>query len=83
MENSNRNLILISDQIKELERELRVRKSAYSRWVNEGKMKPEVARKQYDAMEAALITLRIVQDGREKVKYGQQSEIFKHKNKTP
>lgn len=45
------------DQIGELERELKVRERVYARWVQTGKMKPEVAGRQVEHMQAARDTL--------------------------
>lgn len=44
-------------QIAELERELKVRARVYARWVQTAKMKPEVASRQIEHMEAARDTL--------------------------
>lgn len=52
----------IEDQIKEIQREIKLRKSTYSRLVKAGKMKKETARKQYDLMTDVLETLTIYRD---------------------
>ena len=52
----------VEQQIVEVERELKLRKSTYSRLVKNGKMKPETARKQYELMKDVLETLIIYRD---------------------
>lgn len=44
------------------ERELKLRKSTYSKLVREDKMQPHDAREEYDAMEAIVTTLRALAD---------------------
>lgn len=48
----------INEQIKEVERELLMRRRVYSGKVKAGKMKAENARKSYDLMKAVLDTLK-------------------------
>lgn len=47
----------LTEQIKEVEREIAMRKSAYPRWVSAGKMTQAAADRQIRNMEAVLATL--------------------------
>lgn len=51
----------IADQIKELEREMGMRRRMYPQWVERGTLTKEKATKQLDAMGAALKTLQKLQ----------------------
>lgn len=53
--------IPLEDQIAELQRELRVRKTVYAKWIEDKKMRPEIAERQVGRMEAALATLMSLQ----------------------
>lgn len=53
----------LREQIRCVERELRLRRSAYGRWVASGKMKQAEADREIAAMEAVLDTLREVEAG--------------------
>lgn len=47
----------IEQQIEEVERELKMRESAYPRWVRSGKLRQSIADYQMDRMRAVLDTL--------------------------
>ena len=51
----------ITDQIKCVERELKMRERVYARWVTSGKMSAKKADHETKAMEAVLETLRAVE----------------------
>jgi hypothetical protein len=47
----------LPEQIKEVKLEIILRRSAYPKFVDRGKMKPEVAERRLDIMQAVLKTL--------------------------
>jgi len=47
----------IHDQIQEAKRELKMRKNVYPCWVELGKLKPYIAQKRIETMEAIIDTL--------------------------
>ena len=49
--------VSLTDQIKCVDRELAMRRAVYARKVSAGTMKPEAARREYDAMQAVRDTL--------------------------
>jgi hypothetical protein len=51
-------VVPLSDQIKCAEREVALRKRAYPKWVQSGRMKRETADYEIAAMEAVLASLR-------------------------
>lgn len=50
--------IAIADQIRCVERELKMRRRAYPRWVTQGRMSQDMADAEIAAMEAVLATLQ-------------------------
>lgn len=61
--------------VETLERELALRKNAYSKAVREGRMRPETARAEYDRMQAVLDFIRALElryDGEDR--YGETPE---------
>lgn len=53
--------ISLDDQVKEVKREIAMRKRVYPRWVTQGKMDKALADKKLAIMEAALATLEDLQ----------------------
>lgn len=53
----------VREQMRCVEREVRLRRSAYARWVASGRMKQAEADREIAAMEAVLDTLREVEAG--------------------
>lgn len=53
----------LREQIRSVEREVRLRRGAYVRWVASGRMKQAAADREIAAMEAVLDTLREVEAG--------------------
>jgi hypothetical protein len=53
--------ISLDDQVKEVKREIAMRKRVYPRWVAQGKMDKALADKKLAIMEAALATLEDLQ----------------------
>ena len=60
--------ISLAQQIDEVEREIRLRAGVYPRQVSSGKMRKSVAEYHMQRMEAALTTLRWLQDNEAKIK---------------
>lgn len=54
--------ISLADQIKCVERELALRRSAYPKWIRSGRMKQETADREIATMKAVLESLRRLQD---------------------
>ncbi len=52
----------IQDMIKCVSREIRLRKSAYPKWIEDGRMNPEISRWEIVTMEAVLKTLNEIAD---------------------
>jgi hypothetical protein len=53
--------VSLADQIKCVNREIAMRRSAYPRWVAQGRMKQDVADRELRSMEAVLRTLEACQ----------------------
>ena len=59
----------ISEQIREVKREIALRKRVYPRWVSAGKLSDQAAERQLEAMESVLETLA-------ELAMGGQKELF-------
>ena len=56
----------LEEQIKEVEREIALRKSVYPRWIEKGKLKPDKAARQIETMEAVARSLYVLLSARDK-----------------
>jgi hypothetical protein len=55
-------MISLEDQIKCVQREIGMRERVYPRWVANGKMSPQKADHELEAMQAVLATLQSMRD---------------------
>ncbi len=59
--------VSITVQVQCVERELNMRKTLYPRWVESGKMSQQKAKREIDAMQATLETLKTLEPKQQKL----------------